>query len=78
MEELWTALDNRDAVEPKNIPGAGKIYQDTYWLDIGDRFVCMLFTQILVQEPNSSGLMKALDQETRGLRVMQHSVSMNG
>lgn len=39
MEELWTALDNRDDIQPRSISGSGKLYQDTFWLDIGDRFV---------------------------------------
>ena len=37
IEELWTAFDKRNAVEPMNIIGSGKMYQKTFWLDIGDR-----------------------------------------
>ena len=36
-EALWAPLDARDEMAPKSINGSGKIYQKTFWLDIGDR-----------------------------------------
>ena len=37
IEELSSALDQRESYEPKYINGSGKIYRKTFWLDIGDR-----------------------------------------
>ena len=37
IQELLSALDQRDSYVPKVINGSGKIYQKTFWLDIGDR-----------------------------------------
>ena len=38
IEELSKALDNRDAFKPEKIKGSGKIYEKTFWIDIGDRY----------------------------------------
>ena len=49
-EALWTSLDPRDIITPKTIHGSGKIYQKTFWLDIGDRYsnlpVCSIFKRM--------------------------------
>ena len=37
-EALWAPLDTRDEMVPKFINGSGKIYQKTFWLDIGERY----------------------------------------
>ena len=37
MAELWESLDERQSVTPKYIKGSGRIYEKTFWLDIGDR-----------------------------------------
>lgn len=37
MKELWESLDKRKLVSPKFIEGSGKIFERTFWLDIGDR-----------------------------------------
>ena len=37
MKELWAALDSRSAIKPNAIMGSGKIYQETLWIDIGER-----------------------------------------
>ena len=37
-EALQTPLDPRDEMAPKFINGSGKIYQKTFWLDIGERY----------------------------------------
>ena len=37
MEELWGSLDERQKMNPEKISGSGKIYERTFWLDIGDR-----------------------------------------
>ena len=37
MRELWEALDMRQSISPKFIKGSGKFYEETFWLDIGDR-----------------------------------------
>ena len=37
MEELWGSLDERQNMNPEMITGSGKIYERTFWLDIGDR-----------------------------------------
>ena len=37
MAELWESLDERQSVRPKYIKGSGRIYEKTFWLDIGDR-----------------------------------------
>ena len=37
MEELWGSLDERQNMNPEMISGSGKIYERTFWLDIGDR-----------------------------------------
>ena len=37
-EALWTSLDPRDIITSEIINGSGKIYQKTFWLDIGERY----------------------------------------
>ena len=37
MKELWESLDERQSFSATNIKGSGKIYEKTFWLDIGDR-----------------------------------------
>ena len=37
-EALWESVDTRGEIAPKWINGSGKIYQKTFWLDIGDRY----------------------------------------
>ena len=37
MRQLWTSLDKRESVKASYIKGSGKIYEKTFWLDIGDR-----------------------------------------
>ena len=37
MRQLWTSLDKRESVSASYIKGSGKIYEKTFWLDIGDR-----------------------------------------
>ena len=37
-EMLWTSLDQRYLITPKTINGSGKVYQKTFWLDIGERY----------------------------------------
>ena len=37
MKELWKSLDKRQSISPKYINGSGKIFEMTFWLDIGDR-----------------------------------------
>ena len=38
IEELSKALDIRDTFKPEKIKGSGKIYEKTFWIDIGDRY----------------------------------------
>ena len=38
IEELSMALDSRDIFRPDKIRGSGKIYEKTFWIDIGDRY----------------------------------------
>ena len=42
IEELAAALDKRDHVMPRRINGSGRIYEKTFWLDIGDRYIILL------------------------------------
>ena len=37
MKELWESLDKRQSIRVKSIKGSGKIFEKTFWLDIGDR-----------------------------------------
>ena len=37
MKDLWESLDKRKSISAKYINGSGKIYEKTFWLDIGDR-----------------------------------------
>ena len=37
MTELWESLDKRQSISPQYIKGSGRIYEKTFWLDIGDR-----------------------------------------
>ena len=46
MDDLSTNLDNRDILNPLKISGSGKMHQNTFWLDIGDR-------SVLVEDSNS-------------------------
>ena len=38
MEDLWSTFDQRDTFTPREVQGSGKIFQKTFWLDIGDRY----------------------------------------
>ena len=35
---LSSSLDQRDTFTPRNVNGSGKIFQKTFWLDIGERY----------------------------------------
>ena len=48
IEELSSALDQRESYDPKFINGSGKIYQKVFWLDIGDRYVKQIEHRCLI------------------------------
>ena len=38
MEDLRSSFDQRETFTPREVNGSGKIFQKTFWLDIGDRY----------------------------------------